>query len=337
MHRGPCGRSCHSCSLPLSFTGLGPGCMRCSVRRSIFPLPETQRPDAQVLWIESQGERLKVWVVPRAGSKALLYFGGNAEDVAGNIEEFAAAFPDRSLFLVNYRGYGGSSGQPSEAALFADALAIFDHVRREHSEIAVMGRSLGSGVAVFVASERPVERLVLVTAFDSLVNVATEYFRWLPVGWLMRDRYDSARRASSGQSAGAGGDCAVRTRSFRGRDRRPWSRRFRRARFESRWSRAWGTTHSICRRRISRRSGGSYRGGGNSGARDMNAYLRNRWVRIALALFAGVGAARGVALLCWWRRGWRRALVVLQRRVAVHLLAGGVFLAVGIVQVRGQK
>ena len=160
-----------------------------------FPVPESRRPDAQVLWIESQGERLKIWVVQRAGSRALIYFGGNAEDVAGNIEVFSAAFPDRSLFLVNYRGYGGSSGRPSEAALFADAMAIFDHVRREHSEIAVMGRSLGSGVSVFVASERPVEHLVLVTAFDSLVNVARAHIRFLPIGLLMRDRYESASRA----------------------------------------------------------------------------------------------------------------------------------------------
>jgi len=160
-----------------------------------FPVPESRRPDAQVLWIESQGERLKIWVVQRAGSRALIYFGGNAEDVAGNIEVFSAAFPDRSLFLVNYRGYGGSSGRPSEAALFADAMAIFDHVRREHSEIAVMGRSLGSGVSVFVASERPVEHLVLVTAFDSLVNLARAHIRFLPIGLLMRDRYESASRA----------------------------------------------------------------------------------------------------------------------------------------------
>ena len=178
---------------------LGLGAWVYAMQRSqiYFPVAEAHRPDAQVLWIDSQGERLKVWVVPRPGSRALIYFGGNAEDVAGNIEAFSAAFPDRSLFLVNYRGYGGSSGRPSEAALFADALAIFDHVRREHSEIAVMGRSLGSGVAVLVASERPVEQLVLVTAFDSLVNVARAYFRWLPVGWLLRDRYESASRASA--------------------------------------------------------------------------------------------------------------------------------------------
>jgi pimeloyl-ACP methyl ester carboxylesterase len=160
-----------------------------------FPTPEIVRADAQVLWIESQGERIKVWVVPRPGGRALIYFGGNAEDVAGNIDFFAAAFPDRSLFLVNYRGYGGSSGRPSEAGLRADALAVFDHVRAKHSDIAVTGRSLGSGVAVQLASQRPVSRLVLVTAFDSLVNVARAHIRWLPVGLLMQDRYDSAGRA----------------------------------------------------------------------------------------------------------------------------------------------
>ncbi len=128
-----------------------------------FPTAESRHPHAQALWIDRGGERIKVWVVPRPGSQALLYFGGNAEDVAGNIDLFAEAFPDRSLYLVNYRGYGGSSGRPTEAGLQADALAVFDHVRQER---------------------------------DSLVNVAREYFRWLPVGLLLRDRYESATRAN---------------------------------------------------------------------------------------------------------------------------------------------
>ena len=161
-----------------------------------FPTPVSAAPGVEVLWVESQGERIKVWTVPRPGGRALLYFGGNAEDVAGNVYLFAEAFPDRSLYLVNYRGYGGSSGRPSESGLVADALAVFDRVQRQHAEVAVMGRSLGSGIAVQLAAVRPVERLVLVTAFDSLVNVAREYFRWLPVGLLMRDRFESARRAA---------------------------------------------------------------------------------------------------------------------------------------------
>lgn len=161
-----------------------------------FPTPVSAAPGAQVLWVESQGERIKVWTVPRPGGRALLYFGGNAVDVAGNVELFAEAFPERSLFFVNYRSYGGSSGRPSESGLVADALAVFDQVQTQHAEVAVMGRSLGSGIAVQLAAVRPVDQLVLVTAFDSLVNVAREYFRWLPVGLLMRDRYESAGRAA---------------------------------------------------------------------------------------------------------------------------------------------
>jgi hypothetical protein len=161
-----------------------------------FPVRESDAPGRTAMRFATDGADLKIWVVPRPGPRALVYFGGNAEDVAGNIAAFAAAFPSHSLYLVNYRGYGGSTGRPSEAALQADAAAIFDHLKRRHAEISVMGRSLGSGVAVYLASIREIRRLVLVTPFDSLVNVASEHFRYLPVGWLMRDRYESAKRAS---------------------------------------------------------------------------------------------------------------------------------------------
>jgi pimeloyl-ACP methyl ester carboxylesterase len=160
-----------------------------------FRVAASQPMGAQALWLETEGERIKVWNVARPGPRALIYFGGNAEDVAGNIGEFSAAFPEHSIYLVNYRGYGGSSGRPTETALFVDALAVFDLVHAQHADIAVMGRSLGSGVAVHVASRRPVDRLVLVTAFDSLANVAREHLRFLPVDWLLRDRYESASRA----------------------------------------------------------------------------------------------------------------------------------------------
>lgn len=160
-----------------------------------FPVRESDPPGASAIrQATDDGVELKIWVVPRPGPRALLYFGGNAEDVAGNLPAFAAAFPAHSLYLVNYRGYGGSTGSPSEAALQADAIAIYDDLRGRHPEISVIGRSLGSGVAVHLASLRDVHRLVLVTPFDSLVNVAREHFRYLPVGWLMRERYESANR-----------------------------------------------------------------------------------------------------------------------------------------------
>ena len=176
-----------------------------------FPVRESDPPGASAIRLATDdGIDLKIWVVPRPGPRALVYFGGNAEDVAGNLPAFASAFPAHSLYLVNYRGYGGSTGSPSEAGLLADATAIYDHLSGRHPEISVIGRSLGSGVAVHLASVRDVHRLVLVTPFDSLVNVAREHFRYLPVGWLMRDRYESASRVARGPRADAGGDCRGR-------------------------------------------------------------------------------------------------------------------------------
>jgi pimeloyl-ACP methyl ester carboxylesterase len=96
---------------------------------------------------------------------------------------------------MHYRGYGGSTGRPTEAALFADSLALFDHVSADHPRITVVGRSLGSGVAAYLASRRPVSRLVLVTPFDSVLEIAARSFWFVPVRWLLRDRFESTNYA----------------------------------------------------------------------------------------------------------------------------------------------
>jgi hypothetical protein len=96
---------------------------------------------------------------------------------------------------MNYRGYGGSTGKPSETAIIADALALFDRVHLDHPRIIVIGRSLGSGVAIQIASERPVERLVLVTPYDSLLTIAAGQFGFFPLRWLMLDKFESWRYA----------------------------------------------------------------------------------------------------------------------------------------------
>jgi uncharacterized protein len=156
--------------------------------------PEVDRPGARSLRLKSGAATLKLWALHPAQRAALIYFGGNAEDVSANLADFDSAFADRAVYLVNYRGYGGSSGRPSEAALTADARAIYDWLTLRHDHIAVIGRSLGSGVATALAASRPVERLALVTPFDSIARVAADHFFWLPVRWLLRDRYDSRSR-----------------------------------------------------------------------------------------------------------------------------------------------
>jgi pimeloyl-ACP methyl ester carboxylesterase len=140
---------------------------------------------------------LRVSMRPHAGPKALIYFGGNAEDVSASLREFADALPDYAIYALHYRGYGGSSGKPSEAVLHADALALFDRVRGGHAEIALLGRSLGSGVAVRLASRRPVSRLVLVTPYDSIAEIAATQFPYFPVRWLLTDKFESWRVARS--------------------------------------------------------------------------------------------------------------------------------------------
>ena len=105
------------------------------------------------------------------------------------------AFPNHALYLLHYRGYGASSGTPSEEALLPDAWALFDLAARNNSEVQVVGRSLGSGLAVHVASMRPVERLVLVTPYESVLEIASKRFWFLPVSWLLLDKYESWKYA----------------------------------------------------------------------------------------------------------------------------------------------
>ena len=160
-----------------------------------FPQPGGLAEPAARMVLQVPGADLHVMVRPHAGPKAILYFGGNAEDVAANLPSFARAFPDHAIYLMHYRGYGPSTGKPTEAFLHADALALFDKVQREHPDIAVIGRSLGSGVAVRLASERPVAKLVLVTPYDSIQEVAAQHYRYFPVRWLLTDKFESVVHA----------------------------------------------------------------------------------------------------------------------------------------------
>lgn len=124
-------------------------------------------------------------------TRAVLYFGGNAEDVSQAVPLLARAFPDRVVYAMHYRGYGGSTGSPSERKLVADAKGLFELVAKDHPGIVIVGRSLGSGIALQVAAAHRVERLVLVTPYDSIAELAADRFRLFPVRWLLRDTYES--------------------------------------------------------------------------------------------------------------------------------------------------
>jgi hypothetical protein len=161
-----------------------------------FPQPRTYGSPATTATFAQPGATLSLSVRPHQGPNALIYFGGNAEDVSRSLPELSEAFPEHSIYMLHYRGYGESSGEPSEKALHSDALALFDKVYAEHANVTIVGRSLGSGVAVRLASERPVSRLVLVTPYNSLQELAARQYPYFPVKWILKDKFESWRYAA---------------------------------------------------------------------------------------------------------------------------------------------
>jgi len=156
-------------------------------------MPMLEAPRTSTLGVP--GAVVKVSERPLPGPKAVIYLGGNAEDVTMSLPLLDAAFPRQALYLLHYRAYLGSTGKPSEKANVADALALFDRVVAEHGEVTLIGRSLGSGIGVQVASQRPVKKLILVTPYDSLQEIAAAHFPYFPVRWLLQDKYESWRYA----------------------------------------------------------------------------------------------------------------------------------------------
>jgi esterase/lipase len=125
---------------------------------------------------------------------AILYFGGNAESMAGSSDYIAGQFPEFTIYLMDYRGYGKSSGEPSEVSLYSDALKLYDRISVKHHRISVGGRSLGTGIATYIAAHREVSKLALITPYDSIVNVAQDRYPLYPVAYLVNDKYDSVSR-----------------------------------------------------------------------------------------------------------------------------------------------
>ena len=174
-----------------------------------YPPPAMPRPTAPAGWrledvsiTTRDGTRLVglVALPPATRPPLVIYFGGNAEEATAYAGEAPQTYGERAALFVNYRGYGASGGRPGEAALVSDGGEIYDWAARRNdidaSRIALHGRSLGTGVAVQVAAARPARCIVLTSPFSSTVDVAKEFYPWLPVGLLLRHRFDSGARAA---------------------------------------------------------------------------------------------------------------------------------------------
>ena len=145
-------------------------------------------------------ETINVVVLNKGQHHAIVYFGGNGESVVNNAHNFTKIFPHHTVYLVNYRGYGGSTGTPTEQALYSDAQHIYDVVANRHQQISVIGRSLGTGVATFLASTRTVNKMVLITPYDSIQNMAQDMYPVYPISLLLKDKYNSSDRIKNVKS-----------------------------------------------------------------------------------------------------------------------------------------
>ena len=149
------------------------------------------------------GRQLHGWYIPgeiEAENATWIWFHGNGGNIGHRVDELAMLHHRLgvNLFIFDYQGYGQSQGQPTEQGTYQDARAALEYVSNrtgvDAQKIVYFGRSLGAAVAVELATEKPPSGLILVSSFSSVSDMARLAFPYLPVGWLLKDRYDSISR-----------------------------------------------------------------------------------------------------------------------------------------------
>jgi uncharacterized protein len=176
-------------------------------RSFLFPIPQVARttpaaagfPQAEEhLLTTDDGEKVIVWHVPaKPGHPVVLYFHGNGDFLAGFFGRFRDVIADGTgIVALSFRGYAGSSGKPSEQGLLRDAAAAYAFTTARYSadKIVAWGFSLGSGVAVALAAEQPIGKLILEAPYSSISDVAASLFPIFPVRLVLRDPFRSDQR-----------------------------------------------------------------------------------------------------------------------------------------------
>ena len=176
-------------------------------QRALLYFPDTSRvapaqaglPQAQEVMLTSEdGKHLVAWhVAPRGDKAVVLYFQGNAEGLKARVNRFTWLTADGTgLLALCYRGFGGSTGKPTEDGLIRDAVAAYDFARARYpaKRIVLFGESLGTGVAVGLAAGHEVGALILDAPFTSALDVGASAYPFAPVRWLMKDTWHSDQR-----------------------------------------------------------------------------------------------------------------------------------------------
>lgn len=174
------------------------------IPRSTPPEIARELSDMQIFVPAADKAVLRGWqhpgnsAAPASDCKLVIYFGGNSEEVSHHVSENGSRFSCPQWY-VNYRGFGQSDGKPSAEALRADALQIVDHAAQQTgiaiSDMCVFGRSLGTHMAAHIAAHRPIKKLVMVTPFDSVLNIARSRYPIFPVRHMLRHQFDTLAEA----------------------------------------------------------------------------------------------------------------------------------------------
>lgn len=142
----------------------------------------------------TDGETVHGWYIPGPSRRVVLFFHGNAGNVSHRLDSIRQFHSlGLSVFIIDYRGYGQSTGKASETGIYRDADAAWDYLTRtrglDAADIVVFGRSLGASVAARLAARQRPAGLILESSFTSVPDIAAELYPWIPVRWFARLRH----------------------------------------------------------------------------------------------------------------------------------------------------
>lgn len=167
------------------------------IGREVTTTPRAVGLDFEEVWLDAgEGVRLHGWYVGREAAKGVvLVLHGNAGSIALRLDWLTMFHQlGYAAFIVDYRGYGRSSGSPSEQGTYDDARLAWAHLESrgwQGEDIVLLGESLGGAVAAHLAARRRPRALILHSTFTSVPDLAAQLYRFLPVRWLARFRYDT--------------------------------------------------------------------------------------------------------------------------------------------------
>ena len=172
--------------------------------RAVEATPEDIGLDFEPLTLTTRdGEQLDAWFIPAKQSRGVLLFcHGNAGNMSHRLDSIRL-FHDLglSVLIFDYRGYGRSSGRPTEQGTYLDVDAAWDYLVEKRrilpTQIILFGRSLGAAIAADLASRQDAAAVILESAFTSVPDIAATLYPWLPVRWLSRFRYDTLKKLAA--------------------------------------------------------------------------------------------------------------------------------------------